>query len=878
MADYEIDVKKLTRKAMRALTWRLRLTRGSLAVERVMTQFWLLITWTLALLAIVRLGLLIDMPQAVAIAVFAVGALVWLWLFARGIRRFRWPTVLDAKARLDADIPGRPLQALDDSLAIGSADAGARYLWARHLQKMADLARGSQAARPHVRLARRDPWALRLIAVFVFGGAVLFGRSDPVQSLVQSLTADGPIVATGPSWEGWAEPPAYTGKPAVYLNDIAKGDTLELPEGTRITLRIYGATEGATLSETVTGGTDRDGNVAIEAGENGFGETTLEVVKSGSLSLVPPQGPDAGWDIAMIADEDPQVALTGEITRTVQGALQMPFEARDDYGVEGGSVKIELALDAVDRRYGLTLDPEPRDMVSLDLPLPFTRKTAAFEETLVEDLAEHPWAGLPVRIVMTVVDELGQTGTVVPEIGPMPGKRFFDTMAAAVAEQRRDLLWNRENAKRITMVLKAITYQPEVAFERRGQKAYLIIRTALRRMEYNAGAPLTDSVRDEVAEMLWKAALLIEDGDLADARERLKRAQERLSEAMKNGATQDEIQQLMDELRQATNEYMRQLAEEQRNDSDQQQAENGQTREMSQDQLQQLMDRIQELMEQGRMDEAQALMEQLQQMMENMRVTESQNGQGGQNQQAMEGLGDTLREQQDLADDTYRDLQEQFDQNRQQQNESPDPQLPDGNQQGENQGEGQPQDRDGQGQSQQQRQGQGGQSPGMTPGQLADRQQALRQMLEQQRQGFDQNGVQGGEELSESLNEAERQMGEAERNLQEGNSADALNNQADAMESLREGMRRLGEAQRQAQSDQSGQQGTEPGQGEDDARDPLGRPLSETGRIGTNERLVPTEEQYRRSREVMDEIRKRSGDRTRPSLELEYLKRLLDRF
>ena len=56
----------------------------------------------------------------------------------------------------------------------------------------------------------------------MFAGAVLFGRSDPVQSLVDSLQADAPVVASGPSWEGWAEPPAYTGKPAVYLNDVEK--------------------------------------------------------------------------------------------------------------------------------------------------------------------------------------------------------------------------------------------------------------------------------------------------------------------------------------------------------------------------------------------------------------------------------------------------------------------------------------------------------------------------------------------------------------------------------------------------------------------------------------------------------------------------------
>ena len=166
----------------------------------------------------------------------------------------------------------------------------------------------------------------------------------------------------------------------------------------------------------------------------------------------------------------------------------------------------------------------------------------------------------------------------------------------------------------------------------------------------------------------------------------------------------------------------------------------------------------------------------------------------------------------------------------------------------------------------------------MSPGQLADRQRALREMLERQQGEFGQNGVDGGEEFADSLGEAQRQMEEAERNLEQGNSSEALDKQADAMEALREGMRQLGEAQRQAQSQQQGQQGTQPGQRQGEQRDPLGRPLSQGGNVETNERLVPTEDQYRRSREVMDEIRRRSGDRSRPTIELDYLRRLLDRF
>jgi uncharacterized membrane protein YccC len=64
-----------------------------------------------------------------------------------------------------------------------------------------------------------------------------------------------------------------------------------------------------------------------------------------------------------------------------------------------------------------------------------------------------------------------------------------------------------------------------------------------------------------VAEILWNAALFLEEGDLDDALERLRQAQERLSEAMRQGASDEEIAQLMQELREAMNDYMRQLAE-----------------------------------------------------------------------------------------------------------------------------------------------------------------------------------------------------------------------------------------------------------------------------------------------------------------------------
>ena len=130
MAEFEIDTGKMTRQAMRSLKWRLRLTRGSLLVERVARSFWPLIAWVLGFVAVARFGLLLNATQAVAISAVAAGLIGFLWLFAKGVRTFEWPTTGQAKARLDASLPGRPLEALEDGLSIGSDDAGARYLWA----------------------------------------------------------------------------------------------------------------------------------------------------------------------------------------------------------------------------------------------------------------------------------------------------------------------------------------------------------------------------------------------------------------------------------------------------------------------------------------------------------------------------------------------------------------------------------------------------------------------------------------------------------------------------------------------------------------------------------------------------------------------------
>ena len=97
------------------------------------------------------------------------------------------------------------------------------------------------------------------------------------------------------------------------------------------------------------------------------------------------------------------------------------------------------------------------------------------------------------------------------------------------------------------------------------------------------------------------------------------------------------------------------------------------------------------------------------------------------------------------------------------------------------------------------------------------------------------------------------------------------------MDALREGMRNLGEAMAEAQRNQ-GQQGTAEGQTGGQQQDPLGRNAGASGQAGTDQQLLQGEDVYRRARELLDEIRRRSGEGARTDEEVDYLRRLLERF
>ncbi|MEZ5750737.1 MAG: DUF4175 family protein [Paracoccaceae bacterium] len=806
--------------ALRAIV----LTRAGMAGERLAQALWVPASLLAAGATAWAFDLQSVLPRGVAFwGALGLGTAI-IGTAAYGLWRMRWPTRADAVARLDATMPGRPLAALSDRQAINAQDPASAALWAAHRARMQAVAARARAVRPNADLARRDPYGLRLIALTGLVTAVMFGQpggQGPVMPLSGPASA-----AIGASWEGWITPPAYTGRPGLYLNEIDR-EGFEVPQGSQVILRFYGPQGALSLSQTL--------GDAVQADETGAA-LEFTAMRSGDIAIDGAGG--RRWSVTVLRDAPPEITPDGPMTRARGGAMELAFTARDDFGVRLAGAEITLDLAAVDRRHGLALDPEPREDLTLRCPCPW-RAREEVSETLREDLSVHPWAQLPVRVTLSAVDAAGQEGRAQPVQGDLPGRRFFEPVARALVELRRDLLWNRQNAQRSAQIMRAMLFESDGAFHL--DSAPVLIRGAINAIESRlADDSWTPEARDELASQLWDLALLLEEGELANARERLQRAQDRLDEAMRNGASPDEIAELMDELREATRDYMEMLAEQaEPGEQDGDQRDRGEeSMTITQGQIQEMMDRIQQLMEEGRMDEAAELMAELNALLENLRMTRGEGGDPMPGDQNMEQMGETLDRQQQLSDETFQQLQEGFGK------------------------EGTPNAQDQQ-----------------ALDDLAERQRELAEDLRQQElSDVPGEGTPEANAGLDALEEAQRAMEEAADALSEGDARAAIERQAQALESMREGLRSLREARDADRAEATTEGSEQQGQREQGGRDPLGRNRGQAtigDETGTD---VPGVDPRERARDLLDEIRRRSAELERPEDERDYLNRLIERF
>lgn len=856
-----------TSSSDRGLAGRLALsrlaTRVSMTVERGWPLLLPLVIVASLFLSISWLGLFPRLPDMVRIglvAAFAIAGLAALY----PLRFFKLPSAAEIDRRIEAanNLLHSPVLVQTDRPS-GKESGFSQALWREHQKRMADQLGNLGADLPRTRVPERDPWGLRAVAALLLVTAFAFSFGPSGGRIGDGFNAHAARDTVPPRIDAWVTPPAYTGKPPVFLTADANQAalTFNVPQGSDVSLRVTGGSGEETLSYA-----DASGNARIidpagpkattakpAAATPKLRQFTGKLTADGTLTLKSGEADLGHWAFTVIPDKPPQIHFVGEPKRAANGAFELSYQIDDDYGAATGKAVFALADPQAPTAHPLYGPPE--------LPLALPRrggKTNVAKTT--KDLTEHVWAGDSIKLTLVATDDAGHTATSETKTLVMPERPFSNPLARAVIEQRRLLALDANAKNHVLDLMDAITIRPEDTFDNMAH--YLAIMSARSRLKM---ADSDDQLRNEVS-YLWEIALGIEEGNLSAAEKRLRQAQQALQDAIKNGASDAEIEKAMKELREAMNEFLQEFAQRaQQNPNAPQMQQNGQ--ELRQSDIDRMMDQIENLAKSGDRDKAQELLSQLQDMMNNLQAGRQQQGdqQDSEMRQQMDKLGEIMRRQQEMMNDTFR--MDQMQRGQRQRGQNRDEQL------GENGGGGQDQDKPGQGDD---RDPLARQKP-MTPQEFAD---ALKQLQEGQgklQSDLEQlkKGLEGlGMEPNEGFGEAGKSMGNAEQALGEGEGDQAVGHQGRALEALRKGAKDM---MKQLQAMQGDQGGSEQGGRQQDAdRDPLGRPRATNGPDDGNSVKVPDEIDVQRARQILEAIRKRLGNALSPDIERSYLERLLE--
>ncbi len=817
----------------------LTLARLVLWWEAVWPRLWPPLALAGGFLAIALLDLLPWLPGWLHAAVLSAFALA-LAALAVPLRRVRLPGRDPGHRRLERDsaLEHRPLAALEDTIAAGADDPLAAALWRRHHARLRTALPALRLRLPSPGLAHREPWGVRAFVVLLLTIGLAAGADDAERRLARALRPAlaghaVPVVA-----EVWIKPPAYTGLAPLFLRSPGGsggrgsgtgggdgGETIAVPHGSTIVAR---AGPLRTPPLLIAGDQEVrlapiDGAATAADGGSYAGETRIEAgdaiaVRSGGRTL-------ARWPVRVAADAPPQIALGAPPEADAAGRFRLGFAASDDYGIEALAAIVRPAPN------GDAAGPAADQGERLAITVPADGGDRLTGSQLF-DLAWHDWAGRPVRLMLEATDGAGQTARSGVLDFVLPERSFHHPVARAVIDVRRVL---RDPAARARAALALIEIGSRPARFGDDVVVGLALSVARGRLVYDGGAAAIPAVR----RILWQTALRIEEGDVPAAREAVAAASRALAEGLRLGAAAATIEGLLEALKDALDRYRDAVAADMLRHGEAPLAPADGADWAAAGDLDALLEHTRRLIETGAHAAAGRLLDALQRL-----VAGAQSGPGAaQMREALraerallDALGALADEQQRLADDTFRRMHDQ---------------------------------------------GRSGE-----PGRAAkDPAAAARQRALQQRLGEAATRIERlVGEVPPPLDEAGDAMDQAGAALEQGRAEDALGEQGAAAAALKRAQGALARALADRRASQPGGllfgSGVGGGSGSGGfGSDPFGRRPGEGGAgFGLGEFALPQASELHRAQAIVEELRRRAGEASRPGPERAYIERLLRRF
>jgi len=599
-----------------------RRAAGALLAERLLRLGAALGSLGLFFLALSWSGLWLEVGaswRSAGVSLFVLCAFV---LIAREIRSGP-PRRAEAVARLDAaDESGlRPASGLEDRLALEKPDAATAALWEAHRRRLGRALRNLRLPAPRADLARRDPYALRALALIAAVTAAVAAGSDRSARLAAAFDwRSGYGAAASPRLDAWFDPPPYTGRAAIVLEEKGASETLPAPVNSILHIRGRGGVaEGAFVELKDNGGEVNERRFALK------GDARLSLPGLGAFAF------------AAIPDLPPTIELTQPPRNNFRGSMKLAFKTDDDYGVIEARSAFSVLAGAPK-----PLFPPPEIALS-----PPQQQNGRGETEATLDLADSPWAGGVVTMTLAAKDEGGNEGRSKPVEVELPQRRFSDPLARALAEQRRLLVFDPSTSSRTRLALEALSLEPEL-FDT-PSSVYLGLRLARRALD----RPQSEENLREVADLLWAIATGI-DGDTSESERALRQARERLRDAVARGASEQEIARLMQELRDAMAKFMEDARRAGAREKSHAGEPAGETRVIDQQELERMLAELEAASKAGDTQRAAKLLDQLGEIFENLRGSgQARSSAAGRSLSEIDQLS---REQQQLRDDTFQGL------------------------------------------------------------------------------------------------------------------------------------------------------------------------------------------------------------------------------
>ncbi len=829
------------------LRFKSALARLVLLAEYAARMLWAPLSIVSGFVFLAALDILPSLPPWVHAGTVAAFAIAFAACLRRGLRTNRVPSRIQMWRRMEQESAARhrPFDTLADRPAGRNGTAVA--LWEIHRDSAQMAMRSLRVGWPRASLTAHDSRAWRALAALALVVGVVVGSGDLWDRLDAALSPGvlGAMPARSIGYQAWITPPNYTGLPPVILSAAAEhsGDVLEVPAGSLVEAHVTG---GSARPHLVIDGK----RTKFQAADAHEFQVSTPLTGGTAVTITKGWRTLGSWPVSVSDVPAPVIAWVHPPATGDHEQIKLEYTAADIYGLASLNARIALADEvrgtmlprgsALDRPEAAYFDVKLSDV---------SGHPKSVKSTTPEDWSANPWAGFPVMVTLTATGVSGQTSSTKPMPLVLPERKFNDPVARAIIAERKKLTLDPA-AERIIAATSLAELAAHHELFHDDIAVYLALRAAASRLWTDEDLA---SMRD-VSGILWKVAVLLEDGSNAEAAKSVADAEKALRSALDNNAPQSEIDRLTKALKQAMNEYMDKLAKDM-----QDKLAHGQPvptvppgmagQMLSRKSLDDLVDRMNNLSQGGNRDAAKDLLSQLEQTMRNLRMAEKAgpNSKSMQAWSAMQQLRGLADKQQHLMDKTFRRSQGKGTQGDEMQSLERDQSDPTARQHG----------------------------------QAGDTGVGEQQTLKETLHGLQQQLEGLGAKMPREMQESESAMGAAKGKLGRQDFAGALPSQQEALDKLRQGLQSLSDQMGKGVSGLalgSDQHGGEPGGHQQEGKndDPFGRSDDTLGNASDDGRVhVPDEGEQQRSREILQELRKRDGERFRPPEERGYLDRLL---